>query len=206
MRSTTSIGRRFASRSSDTALGVDVRTWGSRAAERASHFPCDDLGFEADDAFFRAIDVFASPELVFRWLAQLRAAPYSYDLVDNFGRPSPSRLTPGLDALAPGQRMMTIFRLVAFEPGHSLTVALDSRAYAAMFGALAGTYRVEAAPSGARIVAKILLRYPKGAYGRLLRTVLPALDLVMFRKQLLTLKRLAERDAARMRYRTASSA
>jgi hypothetical protein len=55
---------------------------------------------------------------------------------------------------------------------------------------------------GSRLVAKILLRYPKGAYGTLLRTVLPTLDLVMFRKQLLNLKRLTERDAVAMRYRT----
>ena len=187
----------------DTALGVNVSTWGSTAAERSSHFPCDDLGFEADVALYRAIDVCASPELVFRWLAQLRVAPYSYDLIDNFGRPSPSRLTPGLDQLMPGQRMMTIFRLIAFEPGRSLTLALDSHLYASALGSLVGTYRVDPAPAGARIVAKILVRYPKGAYGTLLRTVLPALDLAMFRKQLLNLKRLAERDAARMRYRTA---
>ena len=182
---------------------MSVFTWGSTPAERASHFPCDDLGFEADVALYRAIGVSASPALAFRWLAQLRVAPYSYDLIDNFGRPSPSRLTPGLDALAAGQRMMTIFCLLSYEPGRSLTVALDSRLYAGLFGSLVGSYRVDVAPAGSRIVAKILMRYPKGAYGAFLRTVLPALDFVMFRKQLLTLKRFAERDAASMRYRTA---
>ncbi len=181
---------------------MNVLTWGSTTAERASHFPCDDLPFASDVALFRAIGVAAAPALTFRWLAQLRAAPYSYDLIDNFGRPSPSRLTPGLDALAPGQRIMTIFRIASVEPGRSLTVALDSRLYEGAFGDIAGSYRVDAAPAGSRLVAKILLRYPKGAYGALLRNVLPTLDLVMFRKQLLNLKRLAERDAVAMRYRT----
>jgi len=181
---------------------MDVLTWGSTAAERASHFPCDDLPFASDVALYRAIGIAAAPALTFRWLAQLRVAPYSYDLIDNFGRPSPSRLTPGLDALAPGQRIMTIFRIVGFQTGRSLTLALDCRPYEAAFGGLVGSYRVDPAPAGSRLVAKILLRYPKGAYGTLLRTVLPTLDLVMFRKQLLNLKRLTERDAVAMRYRT----
>jgi hypothetical protein len=181
---------------------VNVLFWGSTAAERASHFPCDDLPFESDVALYRAIGVAAAPALTFRWLAQLRAAPYSYDLIDNFGRPSPTRLTPGLDALAPGQRIMTIFRIASVEPGRSITVTLDSRLYEGAFGGLVGSYRVDPAPAGSRLVAKILLRYPKGAYGTLLRTVLPTLDLIMFRKQLLNLKRLAERDAVAMRYRT----
>jgi hypothetical protein len=181
---------------------MDVLTWGSTAAERASHFPCDDLPFASDVALYRAIGIAAAPALTFRWLAQLRVAPYSYDLIDNFGRPSPSRLTPGLDALAPGQRIMTIFRIVGFQAGRSLTLALDCRPYEGAFGGLVGSYRVDPAPAGSRLVAKILLRYPKGAYGTLLRTVLPTLDLVMFRKQLLNLKRLTERDAVAMRYRT----
>jgi hypothetical protein len=181
---------------------VDVFTWGSTASERASHFACDDLGFEPEHTLFRAIDVAAPQALVFRWLTQLRVAPYSYDWIDNFGRPSPSRLTPGLDALAVGQPIMMIFRLLSFEPGKSMTIGLTSKIYARAMGTLVGTVRADPTPEGSRIVAKILLRYPGGAYGRLLRTVLPTLDLVMFRKQLLNLKRFAERDARAMRYRT----
>ena len=183
---------------------MDVSTWGSTASERASHFACDDIAFAHDVALFRAIDVAAPPALVFRWLAQLRVAPYSYDLIDNFGRPSPTRLTPGLDALAAGQSIMTIFRLLSFEPGRNLTIGLTSKRYARAMGDLLGTMRVDPAPGGARIVAKILLRYPGGAYGRLLRTVLPTLDFIMFRRQLLNLKRFSERDARAMRYRTTS--
>ncbi len=183
---------------------MNVFTWGSTATERASHFPCDDLAFESDVALYRAVGIAAAPDLTYRWLTQLRAAPYSYDLIDNFGRPSPARLTPGIDALAAGQRIMTIFRIVSFEPGRSLTLKLDSRLYENAFGGIVGSYRVDAAPAGSRLVAKILLRYPRGAYGALLRTVLPTLDLIMFRKQLLNLKRLTERDAFAMRYRSGS--
>jgi len=177
---------------------VDVRGWGSTAAERASAFPCDELGFVDDDVFHRAIDIAAPLPLVFRWLCQLKVAPYSYDLLDNFARRSPPALTPGAQRLALGQRLMTIFRIVAFRYDDHLTIALASRLGRAAMGDFAGTYRVRRRPDGGtRLVARILVRYPRGWYGRFLRPVLPFLDLIMFRKQLLTLRRYAERDARR---------
>jgi hypothetical protein len=80
------------------------------------------------------------PAIVFRWLCQLRTAPYSYDWIDNWDRQSPRTLMPGLEDLAVGQRVMTIFDLVEFEPGRHLTVVLrDGRG---IFGQIAGTYLV----------------------------------------------------------------
>src|SRR5438046_9978232 len=96
--------------------------WGSTAEERAAAYPCDGLVEEADAELYRAVDVEAPQAVVFRWLCQLRAAPYSYDKLDNFGRRSPQELTPGLDRLEVGQRVATIFRLAEFEPGESLTI------------------------------------------------------------------------------------
>ena len=99
-------------------------TWGSTAAERRRWFPCDDVLPDAQDAYYRAVDVQAAPEIVFRWLCQMRAAPYSYDLIDNFGRPSPDELTPGLDDLEVGQTFMTIFELAEFARDRHLTLRL----------------------------------------------------------------------------------
>ena len=81
-----------------------VEDWGSTAAERAEPFPCDRLLADPDAAMFRAVDVEAPAAVSFRWLCQLRAAPYSYDKLDNLGRRSPQALTPGLDELEVGQR------------------------------------------------------------------------------------------------------
>jgi hypothetical protein len=83
--------------------------------------------------------------------------PYSYDLLDNLGRRSPRELTPGLEDLEVGQRIMTIFHLASFEPAIP--------------------------PHG-------------GLLGAAYRRVMPWFDLMMMRKQFLTLKRLAEETAA----------
>jgi hypothetical protein len=170
-----------------------VNEWGSTAAERAAGYDCDGLIEHPSGVVFRAVDVDAPTAVVFRWLCQLRVAPYSYDWIDNRGRRSPQQLTPGVDELEIGQRFATIFRLVAFEPGRSITLDSTTR----VFGHVAITYA--AVPSDAersRLVAKLLFTRPVGLYGLALRCVLPAGDLVMMRRQLLNLRTLAERDAS----------
>ena len=84
--------------------------WGSTADERATSYPCEEFVADADIAVFRGIDISAPVPVVFRWLCQLRVAPYSYDLLDNLGRRSPRELTPGADELEVGQRIMVEVR------------------------------------------------------------------------------------------------
>ncbi len=182
-----------------TGWQADPRSWNVTEAERRRRYQCDDLEFAFDDTYFRATSIAASPQTAYRWLCQLRVAPYSYDWLDNFGRRSPSVLTAGADALAPGQRVMHIFRIVSFVFGSSLTIRLASGAGRRLMGDFAGSYAVDPAPGGSRLIAKVLVRYPRGTYGRLLRVFMPHVDLFMFRKQLLTLQRYAERDASRDR-------
>ncbi len=177
-------------------------TWGSTVAERAETFACDAWLTDADVVLYRGITIDAPPEVVFRWLCQLRAAPYSYDWIDNFGRTSPRTLTPRLDALAVGQRVMTIFRLVAFEKDKHLTLELATPASQTLFGQIALTYRVEPSSRGTargtargtRLVVKMRVRQTGPRLVARVRTQLLAWgDLFMMRKQLLTLKELAER-------------
>jgi hypothetical protein len=122
-------------------------------------------------------------------------APYSYDWIDNRGRRSPQQLTPGADRLSIGQTMAVVFRLAAFEEGHHWTAVTTERGRR-LFGPVAMTYAAEPAGSGSRIVVRIAV----AANGRLARVRAHALawgDLVMLRRQLLNLRALAERDAAR---------
>lgn len=173
-----------------------TRTWGSTAEERSRRYPCDEVVSAPDIVCWRALDVEAAPEAVFRWLAQLRVAPYSYDWIDNFGRRSPRRLTPGLGELERGQRFMGIFRLVDLDPGRQLTLRTDRTTWA--FGEIAVTYGVEErAPASCRLVVKLVGRSPGGLRGLPWRFLAAPADLVMMRKQLLTLKALAEDDTRR---------
>jgi hypothetical protein len=170
--------------------------WGSTAAEREAPYPCDEILDRPDRALFRAVDVDAPPPLLFRWLCQLRAAPYSYDLIDNLGRISPRTLTPGLDRLEVGQGFMSIFRLADFDRGSQITLRMTKPRAVRMFGEICVSYMVRPRGLESRLLVKLLVRDPGHAPWSLLAPLLPWGDLVMMHKQLLTLKKLAERDAA----------
>ena len=170
-----------------------ARTWGSTAQERALEFACDRFVGEPFDALYRAVTVGAPPALLFRWLCQLRVAPYSYDWLDNFGLRSPRRLTPELDRLQVGQRVMSVFKLAAFEHDRHITAVLDR--LGGLVGDLAVTYLiVPQTEARCRLVVKLAVAFPRTPIGVTMRALLPPGDLVMMRKQLLTLKKLAERD------------
>lgn len=169
--------------------------WGITDDERALTFPCDAVLAGVDGVYHRGISVRASAPVVFRWLCQLRVAPYSYDLLDNFGRRSPRILTPGLDDLAVGQRVMKIFEIVAFERDRSLTLRLVRRSN--IFGEIALSYMiVPSNASSVRLLARICVRYPALPVGPVARLILPFGDLVMMRRQLMTLRDLAERTGS----------
>jgi hypothetical protein len=173
---------------------LDIRNWGSTETERQLPFACDRHLDAYDDAIFRAVSVAAPAPLVFRWLCQMRVAPYSYDWIDNLGRRSPRQLTPGLEDLQVGQSVMQIFDLVEFEVPRHLTLRTRS---SRLFGQFAGTYLVTPVNAGhSRLVVKLLLVWPHNPLAHLIRMGLPLGDLIMMRKQLLTLKSLAERDAS----------
>ena len=106
-------------------------------------FPCDALLPHVDAQLFRGITINAAPEVVFRWLCQLRVAPYSYDWIDNGGRQSPQQLTPGLERLEIGQDVMTIFTLTSFNENEHLTIRLKpSRTAKSVFGDIAVSYLI----------------------------------------------------------------
>lgn len=166
-----------------------IYNWGTTEAERSRRFPCDLLLPEPDEEMYRAVDVDATPATLFRWLCQLRAAPYSYDWIDNFGRRSPQRLTPGLEELEPGQEFMRIFRLDSFEPGRSITISTKGSGPVAA----AVTYLIEdRAPDGSRLLVKFNCQYNSRPVTFLGRIGMAPGDLVMMRRQLLRLKGLAE--------------
>lgn len=79
--------------------------WGATDDEVHGPMPGDDL--LDGDAFTatRAVSIAAPPERVWPWLLQVgfgRAGFYSYDLLDNLGRPSADEILPGFASVAPG--------------------------------------------------------------------------------------------------------
>ena len=170
--------------------------WGSTAEERAASYPCEEFVPSATLAVFRAIDIAAPVTVVYRWLCQLRVAPYSYDLLDNLGRRSPRELTPAAEELEVGQRVMTIFSLASFERDRHLTIVCDGIGQK-LLGDVSSTYAVSPAGDGSRLVLKLVCISPGGRLLRVpYRWVMPWFDLFMMRKQFLNLKRLAEKTAS----------
>jgi len=173
--------------------------WGVRPDELATPLPCDALAPPGARALWRGVTVAAPPAVVFRWLCQLRVAPYSYDWIDNRGRRSPRTRSPELEELDVGQTVMSIFELVAFERDRHLTLRNRSRGGArSLFGEVWVSYAVTPEAEGrSRLLGKLRFVPPPGLWGRFVNAALGWGDWVMMRKQLLTLKELAEREAAR---------
>lgn len=167
-------------------------SWGATVDERRRAYPCDDLLPDADVAMFRAVSVSAPRTEVFRWLCQLRVAPYSYDWIDNGFRRSPTGLDPALQQLEVGQTFMSIFKLTSYETDRHLTLRIFRRRAITLFGELAVTYAVTGDASHSRLAAKLLVRSGSGRLRSAKRWLLAWGDLIMMRRQLLTLKGLAE--------------
>ncbi|VXC30417.1 hypothetical protein [Nocardioides sp. AX2bis] len=171
--------------------------WGATADEASRHYPADDVVAARAPGrpllrMTRAVTADAPPEACWRWLCQLAVAPYSYDLVDNLGRPSPRTLTPGADRLVPGQRMVKVYELLEVDEGRSWT-GVTTAAGSLPFGPLAATYAAEPlAGAGGRggTRTRLVCRMTLPGGGPLVRAKASALawgDVPMVRKQLRTL-------------------
>lgn len=170
-----------------------VRNWGGTAEEHARRYPADDYLSGSIERLTRAVTVHATVAVAYRWLCQLSVAPYSYDRLDNWGRRSPDELTDGADRLAVGQRVM-VFTLTDVRPGRQFS-GRSFRSAERLFGPVAGTYAVEPLDEArCRLICRLLVG-PRWPLGRLWATGLACGDLVMMRRQLLNLKKYAERDA-----------
>lgn len=146
----------------------------------------------------RAVATDAGAEDLYLWLCQLRRAPYSYDWIDNAGRRSPRTPDPSLITVAVGDRAMTIFDVTAVEEGRSLTLRMRPGLPRRIFGDITVHYGIESAPSGRGrlLVGRLWVPRPAGTLGALRREALLWGDLLMMRRQLLTLARLAAGSGA----------
>lgn len=142
-------------------------TWGSTLEERLMPFPCDRYMDNSDETYFRAIDVKAPTKILFRWLCQLKVGSYSYDWIDLVERkffkvtesisehPSPKQLLPGVENLALGQTVISIFKVVEFEQNRHLTIVMDDEQAISIFGNIAASYVIcPITPNTCRLILK----------------------------------------------------
>ncbi|MGF1663937.1 MAG: hypothetical protein ACFCVG_16000 [Kineosporiaceae bacterium] len=168
--------------------------WGVEDHEVRARYRCDEVLPDAPGRWLRAVTVRSGPGPLYAWLCQLRVAPYSYDWLDNFGRRSPRSRQAWCEDLAVGQAVMTIFTLVGFRHGEELTVRMREGRPRAVFGDVALSYVVTPVAEGSRLVAAMRVTDPPGPAAGARRRMLAWGDLLMMRKQLLTLRDLAERE------------
>jgi hypothetical protein len=162
--------------------------WGVTGAETARRYPCDEFVTAPSLQLWRGVTANAAPEHVWPWVTQIRAAPYSYDLIDNLGRRSPRSLL-GLAEPIVGEHFTTALggrrlgRILSLEPQRQLTATIMGTVM---------SYVLEPIAHGeqTRLLLKIV------AAGTQFTTPVLALgDLIMARRQLLNLAALAETAA-----------
>lgn len=161
--------------------------WGVSDSETVRSYPCDDFVTTPALVAWRGVGVQAPAEAVWPWVTQVRLAPYSYDWIDNLGRRSPRELVDLPEPRA-GDKFTTaggrrLGRIVSVEPGKQLTGSL--------LGAFLSYVLVAEGPDRTRLLFKVVMET-----NRLVALGLCVGDLVMARRQLLNLKRLAERHHA----------
>jgi hypothetical protein len=160
--------------------------WGVTDDEIARRYPCDDIVADPVLQVWRGVTVNAAPEQVWPWVGQIRLAPYSYDWIDNLGRRSPQQLCDVAEPM-PGEHFTTA---AGRRVGRILTVRAGEQLTGRITGAVM-SYVLVPADGSTRLLLKIVL--PRR---RWLAPALSVGDLVMARRQLLNLKRLAEQTGA----------
>ncbi len=105
--------------------------WGATDEEVTMVMPGDDLN-PGGESTTRAVTIDAAPEEVWPWLVQLgygKAGWYSYDWIDNDGRPSANRILPEFQTLEVGDQILMMpgmgFTVTAIDPGRSIVSILE---------------------------------------------------------------------------------
>ena len=173
--------------------------------ERHRFLPGDSFIRAPIGSLTHAITVRCDREDVWPWLAQMgagRAGWYSYDFIDNGGKPSAEELLPQFQAVAPGTLLPALprvtegFFVADCEPERYLVLA-----WPAHDGSYITTWAFVLEPVGPGRTRLIVRSRASSAYRFLglplwlVRRIVPIGHFVMQRKQLLGIARRAERHA-----------
>ena len=159
---------------------------------------------EVGQAAFRnenSIDIAASPDRVWPWLAQMgfgRAGWYSWDVIDNLGRRSATVLHPEWMVRQAGDRIPggpIAFDTPIVDPPNHLVMSFGPRSLVLWTTEFALSYRLRPTATGCRLTAVATGRID-GPFGRLIaRLLLGPGDAFMVRKQLRGIRLRSEQRA-----------
>jgi hypothetical protein len=174
-------------------VGPWQRRWGATEEEVRGAMPGDALLRADAPSTTRAIAIDASPEVVFPWLLQIgygRGGWYSYDWIDNDGKPSVERIDPALQRLAVGDRIEMLPGLgpVVREivPNHHIVSGGETDSWCLL---------VEPTPDGrTRLISRWRQDWPKSAGTYVWIALTDPGAFLMEQRMLRRIQHLAERD------------
>jgi hypothetical protein len=174
--------------------------WGATDADLMRPMPGDGLVTRPQLNATRAIVIDAPPEAVWPWIVQMggygRAGWYSYDWLDNGGRPSANQIVPQLQRLHPGDVMATGpdgtgFVVQSIQPPRSLVLLIDHPDARTSCSILL----LREHGGRTRLVFRLRLRAAPNWRGSAFLAAMDAGDFFMMRKQLRGIRERAERHA-----------
>ena len=187
------------------ALGVYLRyirpwqlRWGATDEEVARAMPGDEVVKHPTFNATRAVTIQARPEEVWPWLVQIgikRAGWYSYDWLDNLGKPSAQRILPQFQQVAVGDVVPLSpdgkqgMRVKAFEP-HQWMLWWDNKGESTWCWVL-----YPQNDSQTRLITRVRMHYRWLKPSILFSLLVEFTDIVMMRKCLLGIKQRAERTS-----------
>lgn len=167
--------------------------WGATAAEIVAPMAGDSEVRTPMLNATRAISINAAPEFVFPWLRQMgfgRAGWYSYDWIDNLGKPSATTIVPEWQNVAVGDPIPAgpfAFTATVVEPDHAFCITQTSR-----FNVFSLAFELRQQGNGTRLVSRARARFDIPLGSPFVSAVLGPGDGIMVRKQLLGIRTRAE--------------
>ncbi|MCK2217331.1 SRPBCC family protein [Actinomadura sp. ATCC 31491] len=170
--------------------------WGATPEEAGEALPGDELVPRPHVVATRAVTVDAPPEAVWPWLAQMggppRAGWYGYDPRDEPGRIVPELQKIEVGDLLPTGRGGTGYRVVEVEPERLLVLSIH-----AFHVLVSWTITLREAGGRTRVVFRQRVQCRPGVLGLVYLLLSQSADFLTVRKQLTTIKALAEREFRR---------
>lgn len=168
--------------------------WGATTEEVNRPMPGDSLISDASLNTTRAITIIAPPEKIWPWIIQMgpgRGGWYSYDFLDNGGRPSADHIIPEWQ--------------INLKPGDSLGIGngpkfyimqVKPNSYLVLGPKISWTIALYPQPDGTtRLVERVRAHYYWQSFsGAMFAIFMDIGDFIMMRKMLLTLKERVERN------------